>query len=81
MVLLDDLDQSKINQLESGLSIADLDKKLFLHKKDQEVVRIIEKTVEEKEIENIKGIVFCRNILHMNHLIGFFQLGSATLVH
>ena len=41
LVLLDDLDQDKINQLESGLSISDLDKKLFLHKKDQEVVRII----------------------------------------
>lgn len=81
LVLLDDLDQDKINQLESGLSIADLDKKLFLHKKDQEVVRIIEKTVEEQGIQRVKGIVFCRNIHHMHHLIGFFQLGSATLVH
>ncbi len=81
LVLLDDLDQDKINQLESGLSISDLDKKLFLHKKDQEVVRIVEKTVEEQGIQRVKGIVFCRNIRHMHHLIGFFQLGSATLVH
>ncbi|SES74695.1 DEAD/DEAH box helicase family protein [Thorsellia anophelis] len=81
LVLLDDLDQDKINQLESGLSISDLDKKLFLHKKDQEVVRIVEKTVEEQGIQRVKGIVFCRNIRHMYHLIGFFQLGSATLVH
>ena len=81
LVLLDDLDQKKIDQLESGLSISDLDKRLFLHKKDQEVVRIIEKTVAEQEIEDVKGIIFCRNIRHMNHLIGFFQLGTATLVH
>lgn len=81
LVLLDDLDQDKIDQLDSGLSITDLDKRLFLHKKDQEVVRIIEKTVAEQEIENIKGIIFCRSIRHMNHLIGFFELGTATLVH
>src|SRR5690606_7836664 len=81
LVLLDDLDQEKIDQLESGLSISDLDKRLFLHKKDQEVVRIIEKTVADQDIKNVKGIVFCRNIRHMNHLIGFFELGTATLVH
>lgn len=81
LVLLDDLDQEKIDQLERGLSISDLDKRLFLHKKDEEVIKIIEKTVSEKQIDNIKGIVFCRSISHMRHLIGFFQYGSATLVH
>jgi superfamily II DNA or RNA helicase len=81
LVLLDDLNQDKIDQLDSGLSIADLDKRLFLHKKDREVVRIIEKTVAEQEIENVKGIIFCRNIRHMSYLIGFFELGTATLVH
>jgi superfamily II DNA or RNA helicase len=81
MVLLDDLDQDKIDQLESGLSISDLDKRLFLHKKDQEVVKIIEKTVLEQKIDSVKGIIFCRNIQHMRHLLGFFELGTATLVH
>lgn len=81
LVLLDDLDQDKIDQLDSGLSISDIDKKLFLHKKDEEVVRIIEETVIDQKIENIKGIVFCRSIKHMKHLIGFFKLGTATLVH
>ncbi|GGD79342.1 DEAD/DEAH box helicase family protein [Lacimicrobium alkaliphilum] len=81
MVLLDDLNQEKIDQLESGLSISDLDKHLFLHKKDQEVVRIIEKTILEKEIDDVKGIIFCRNIQHMRHLLAFFAIGSATLVH
>lgn len=81
LVLLDDLDQDKIDQLDSGLSVSDLDKQLFLHKKDEEVVKIIERTVVEKEIEDVKGIIFCRNIQHMKHLLGFFELGSATLVH
>lgn len=81
LVLLDDLDDQKINQLQCGLSIADIDKRLFLHKKDKEVVRIIEKTVTEQNIDNPKGIIFCRNIRHMKHLIGFFALGTATLVH
>lgn len=81
LVLLDDLDQDKINQLESGLSVSDLDKQLFLHKKDEEVVKIIEKTVAEKEIDDVKGIIFCRNIQHMRHLLGFFEIGTATLVH
>jgi superfamily II DNA or RNA helicase len=81
LVLLDDLDQDKIDQLESGLSISDLDKRLFLHKKDKEVIRIIEKTIVEQVIENVKGIIFCRSIRHINHLMGFFELGTATLVH
>ena len=63
------------------MTISDLDKQLFLHKKDEEVVRIIEKTVTEKEISDVKGIIFCRNIQHMRHLLGFFELGTATLVH
>lgn len=81
LVLLDDLNQEKIDQLESGLTISDLDKRLFLHKKDEEVIRIIEKTVKEQNIQKIKGIVFCRNIKHMTHLIKFFEIGTATLVH
>lgn len=81
LVLLDDLDQSRIDQLNSGMSISDLDQRLFLHKKDEEVVRIIEKTVEDKQIQNLKGIVFCRSIQHITYLIQFFPLGSATFVH
>ena len=81
LVLLDDLDQSRIDQLDKGMSISDLDQRLFLHKKDEEVVRIIEKTVQDKQIENLKGIVFCRSITHINYLIQFFPAGSATFVH
>ncbi|MBT9098814.1 DEAD/DEAH box helicase family protein [Methylovulum psychrotolerans] len=81
LVLLDDLDQSRIDQLDKGMSISDLDRRLFLHKKDEEVVRIIEKTVQDKQIQNLKGIVFCRNIAHIKYLIQFFPAGSATFVH
>jgi superfamily II DNA or RNA helicase len=80
-VMLDDLNQARIDQLEMGLSINDLDKQLFLHKKEEEILRIIEKTIKEKEIENPKGIVFCRSIKHMKYLIQFFTPGTATLVH
>lgn len=81
MVLLDDIDQGRIDQLQSGLSISDLDKRLFLHKKDQEVVRLIEATVKQKQLDIVKGIVFCRNIRHLKHLLGFFEMGTATCVH
>ncbi|MDP2828797.1 MAG: DEAD/DEAH box helicase family protein [Sulfuricellaceae bacterium] len=81
MVMLDDIDQTRLDQLGSGLTVSDLDKKLFLHKKDAEVVKIIEKTIQEKNIENVKGIVFCNSIIQMKHLIQFFDLGKATLVH
>jgi superfamily II DNA or RNA helicase len=63
------------------MSISDLDQRLFLHKKDEEVVRIIEKTVQDKQIQNLKGIVFCRSIQHITYLIQFFPPGSATFVH
>lgn len=81
LVLLDDLDQSRLDQLENGLSVSDLDKRLFLHKKDEEVVKIIEDTIKEKKIVNVKAIVFCQSIEHMKYLINFFPMGSSTLVH
>ena len=81
ILLLDDIDQERIDQLESGLSVSDLDKRLFLHKKDQEVVRLIEATVKQKQLGSVKGIVFCRNIRHLQHLLGFFEAGTATCVH
>jgi len=80
-VLLDDLNQKKIDELNLGLSISDIDRQLFLHKKDSEVIRIILDTILQKKIENPKAIVFCRSIQHMKHVIQFFPPGSATLVH
>lgn len=81
IVLLDDIDQSKLDQIGSGISINDLDKNLFLHKKDDEVIKIIEETIVEKNISNPKAIVFCQSIQHMQYLINYFKPGTATLVH
>jgi len=81
MVMLNDMDQSKIDQLNKGLSISDIDKRLFLNKKDEEIVSIISRAIKEKSIDNVKGIVFCRNINHMKQLIQFFDAGSAVMVH
>lgn len=81
LVLLDDLDQTKIDDVAKGLSISDLDKQLFLHKKDEEVIRIIEKTISEKRLSRVKAIVFCSSIKQLSHLIQFFPPGSATVMH
>ena len=39
LVLLDDLDQSRIDQLNHGMSMSDLDQRLFLHKKEAGVYK------------------------------------------
>ncbi len=81
LVLLDDLDPVRLNQLRTGMSIQDIDRYLFLHKKDEEVVRIIEETIRNKQIKNVRSIIFCRNINHIKHFIKFFPPGNATMVH
>lgn len=80
-VLMNDLSPDKVAHLESGLSLSDVDRRLFLHRKDEEVIRIIEDTIQEKEIKTPKAIVFCRNIAHMKHLLPLFPPGKATLAH
>jgi superfamily II DNA or RNA helicase len=80
-VMLSDLDQSRLDTLQAGMTLADLDRQLFLHQRDAEIIRIIEATIHDKGLENPKGIVFCKNVRHINHLIQFFPPGSATLVH
>jgi len=80
-VMLDDLDEAKIRKIDATLSLADLDRRLFLHRKDQEVVDLIDQTISEKKIERPKAIVFCRNIRQIGHLIQFFPPGTATFVH
>lgn len=81
LVLLDDLDNNRLDLLEKGFSINDLDKKLFLHKKDEEVIKIIQDTIVKCQIENPKAIVFCKNIMHIKYLIQFFEPGTATTAH
>ncbi len=81
LVYLDDIEQTKLDRLEKGVSVSDLDSRLFLHKKDEEIVSIIERTIDEKKISAPKAIVFCRSITHLKHFLGFFPSGAATFVH
>ncbi|WP_053227936.1 DEAD/DEAH box helicase family protein [Spirochaeta cellobiosiphila] len=81
VVMLNDLNEKEISKIEKGLSLEDLDKKFFLNKKDDEVIRLIEEAVEQENIENPKAIVFCQSIEHINHLVPFFKPGTATYVH
>lgn len=80
-VLLDNLDPERVDQLRAGLSLQDLDKRLFLHKRDEEVIRQIESSTACQGIESPKGIVFCNSVAHMRHLLPFFPPGNATFVH
>ncbi len=80
-VLMHDLSPEDVAHFESGLTLSELDHRLFLHRKDEEVIRIIKDTIKEKAIDSPKAIVFCRNIAHMRHLLPFFPAGKATLVH
>ena len=80
-VLLDDLANHELEMLKQGMSVSEIDKSLFLHKKDEEIVRIIEQTIKEQELAHPKGIVFCKSIEHMKYMIQFFPVGKATLVH
>lgn len=80
-VFLDDIDPQVLQQFKLGMNISDIDRRLFLHKKDEEIVRIIEKVIADQVVEEPKAIVFCRSIRHLKHLIQFFPQGSATLVH
>lgn len=81
LVLLDDLDQAAIDGLQLGLTLQDIDRRLFLHKKNDEVVSIILRTIRDKQIDTPRVIIFCRNIRHMKHLLPYFPAGTATLVH
>ena len=81
MVMLDDINPESLVNISKGASISDVDKTLFLHKKDEEVVKIIKRTLYEKGLLSPKGIVFCRSISHAQHLLKFFDLGEATIIH
>jgi superfamily II DNA or RNA helicase len=80
-VLLDDLDLDAVASVAEGLHLGDLNKRLFLHRRDEEVVDIIERTIVEEDIQRPKAIVFCRSVDHIRHLLPFFPPGSATMVY
>ena len=80
-VFSDDLRPEQIRSLELGVSLKDLDRCLFLERRDEEIVARIEETIKKNTIEHPKVIVFCRSIEHVTHFLPFFEPGSATSVH
>lgn len=80
-VFLDDLTPDALQQLAQGFGLSDIDKRLFLRRRDEEIVRIIEDALAENKIASPRVIVFCRSIAHLRNLIQSFSPGSAVLIH
>ena len=66
-VQMHDISQQKIDAIEKGFTIEDVDKTLFVKEKDDKMIEALEK--KAATIENCKAIVFCRSITH----IEFYQ--------
>jgi type I site-specific restriction endonuclease len=80
-LLTDDIDQTKLSEIKMGLTLSDIDKKIFIQKKDEEIIKIIEENIEKIGLKNPKGVVFCKSIEHMKNLIQYFPVGTATMIH
>jgi len=80
-LLTDDIDDKKLSEIKMGLALSDIDKKVFIQKKDEEVIRIVEENIEKVGLKNPKGVVFCKSIQHMKNLIQYFPPGTATMIH
>lgn len=80
-LVLDDMSQEKLNEcLESGerLSITQLNRTVFVPKRDEEIVRLIkEYSAEQKDP---KTIIFCKTIEHARHITKMMS-EDAVLVH
>jgi len=71
-VFLDDIDPARLQLIRTGLSLRDLDRTLFLEKRDDEIVRLTYEHITQAGIQDVRGIVFCRSIRHMRTLIEAF---------
>ncbi len=80
-VLIDDIDDGELAKINSGASKIDIDKWLFLHKKDEEIVREIESYIQKSDLEYPKVVIYCKSIAHLNHFMQFLPIGTATFVH
>ena len=74
-----DISQEKIDAIQRGFSVQDIDRNLFIKEKDEKMIETLEK--KANEIKNCKAIVFCRNITHIKNLIKHFPSGSATYAY
>jgi len=84
-VLADDLDEQKLHSLDFSASIADLNKRLFLHRRDDQIVQMLEENVQSAQRVNTdfspQAIVYCRSVRHIDSLLSHFRPGTATAVH
>jgi len=80
-VMIDDLDEEALALLSTGAAKKDIDRKLFLQKKDETIVAEIEKALAESKIEDPKVVIYCKSIKHMENFILSLPAGSATYVH
>ncbi len=69
-VIVDDIDQEVLRELleEEDLSLSDLNKRIFIPRRDEEIVRIIKEKIEEKGIKNPRIIGFCASIEHSERI-------------
>jgi len=74
-----DISQEKIDAIQKGFSVQDIDRNLFIKEKDEKMIEALEK--KANDIKNCKAIVFCRNITHIKNLIKHFPSGSATYAY
>jgi superfamily II DNA or RNA helicase len=80
-LLTSDIDDNALQSIDYGLSISDVDKKIFLNKKDEEIIKIIDTRVNSIGLDKVKGVVFCRSIRHIENMMQYFPPGSAISVH
>ena len=80
-VLLHNLDRDVLNKLDERVNLSELDRTLFLEKKDEEMVRKIEEHLRRSQIESPRVAVFCRSIAHIENFLPYFPSGSAVAIH
>jgi superfamily II DNA or RNA helicase len=80
-ILTDDIDVQKLSNIKNGLTKSELDKTLFLHKRDDEIIRIINEQLRAAGVADPRCIVFCKNIRHINNFLNHLPPGTATIIH
>lgn len=80
-VLLHNLDRDVLNKLDERVNLSELDRTLFLEKKDEEMVRKIEEHLRSSRIDSPRVAVFCRSITHIENFLQYFPNGSAVAIH
>lgn len=81
-LVLDDLSQEKIDEyLQSSekVSINQLNRTLFVPKRDEEIVRLIGEY--SADVENPKTMIFCRTIEHARKIAKLMQSEAVALIH